>query len=168
MNDNSDKKDAVKIGITLSTQIITASLSMIAIIGAFITFVLNKKEVGSYYFACIGISFFFFVLSIFFGGKGIDKARKKGYEGIWDIEQTKNIFNYQAIAALLGIIFFLVSVLLSVKQSINIAQNTVIRDGSTFLQKTNQINHQIGILQKRINNLERIIYNNKTQKINKK
>jgi len=106
----SDKKDAVNIGVTLSTQIITASLTMIAVIGAFAAFVIDKRDVGLTYYLITGGAFFCFIISIVLGGKGIDKARKSGFAGTWTIDETKDFFNRQSIIALLGVILFSISI----------------------------------------------------------
>jgi hypothetical protein len=104
-----DKKDAVNIGVTLSAQLIAASLTMIALVGAFVTFVLDKREVGWGYPLVSGGAFVCFVVSIYLGGKGIDMARKKGFEGIWDISLTRSQFGRQASFAFLGIFLFIAS-----------------------------------------------------------
>ena len=88
-----NKKDAVNIGVTLSTQLISASLTMIAVLGAFATFIIDKREVGFLFYVLIGISFLSFIASIFIGGKGIDKARKSGFDGKWNLDDTKQPFN---------------------------------------------------------------------------
>jgi hypothetical protein len=112
-----DKKDAVTIGVTLSGQIITASLAMIAVVGTFAAFVIDKREVGPIYYLVTGVAFFSFVTSIFWGGKGIDKARKEGHAGIWEITSTKKEFDNQSKFALLGILFFSCSVFLGREKS---------------------------------------------------
>ncbi|WP_431244669.1 hypothetical protein ACQ9BO_10585 [Flavobacterium sp. P21] len=54
----SDKKDAVNIGITLSTQLIAVALAMIAVLATFVAYTIDKKEVGGLYFCTIGCAFF--------------------------------------------------------------------------------------------------------------
>ena len=105
-----DKKVAVNIGVSLSGQLITAALAMIAVIGAFATFSLDKREIGPSYYIIIGIAFLSFVISIFCGGKGIDKARVNGHQGIWEIKDTKDYFNWQGICCFLGIFFLAISI----------------------------------------------------------
>ena len=105
-----DKKDAVNIGVTLSSQIIAASLTMIAIIGAFTAFVIDKRDVGIGYYFLTGGAFSCSILSIILGGKGIDKARKSGFNGNWSIADTKSFFNWQSLVALLGVVLFAISV----------------------------------------------------------
>jgi uncharacterized coiled-coil protein SlyX len=89
---------------TISTQVISASLTMITVIGAFAVFIIEKREIGFWYYLTAGFAFFCFVISIFLGGKGLSG---KG------ANKTPNpYFNWQAITALFGIILFCVSVFL--------------------------------------------------------
>lgn len=89
---------------TISTQVISASLTMITVIGAFAVFIIEKREIGFWYYLTAGFSFFCFVISIFLGGKGLSG---KG------ADKTPNpYFNWQAITALVGIILFCLSVFL--------------------------------------------------------
>ncbi len=107
-----NKKDAVNIGVTLSTQLISASLTMIAVLGAFVTFIIDKRDVGLSFYILIGISFFAFIVSVVCGGKGIDKARKSGFDGNWNLDDTKKSFNLQALLCVLGLLFFILSIFL--------------------------------------------------------
>ena len=140
----SDKKDAVKIGITISIQIITASLTMIAVIGAFVVFIIDKREVGTAYYIITGFAFLSLVYSVFLGGKGIDKIRNNGFSGEWEISSTKQIFNRQACTALLGILLFCASVFMGEEKNIH---------------KNKNIDNQ----QKQINDLRKIISNKLAQ-----
>lgn len=89
---------------TISTQIISASLTMITVIGAFALFIIEKREIGFWYYLTTGLAFLSFVISIFLGGKGLSG---KG------INKTPNpYFNWQAITIFIGIILFFVSVFL--------------------------------------------------------
>ena len=89
---------------TISTQIITASLTMITVIGAFFVFVIEKREIGFLYYFIIGLSFLSFIISIFLGGKGLSGKGKS---------KTPNpYFNWQAITALFGVVLFCVSIFL--------------------------------------------------------
>lgn len=105
-----NKKAAVNIGVTLSTQLISASLTMIAVLGAFATFIIDKREVGVLFYVLTGISFLTFIASIIFGGKGIDKARKSGFDGKWRLDDTKQPFNRQALLCGIGLVFFILSI----------------------------------------------------------
>lgn len=100
---------AVNTGVTLSGNLISACLSMIAIIGATFLFVIEKREVGWLFYWLISLSFLMFILSIIYGGKGIDIARKKAYEGLLNLDFSKSKFNLQAIFCILGIFFCILS-----------------------------------------------------------
>ena len=109
----SNKKEAVNIGITLSTQLITASLTMIILIGTFSTFIVDKRDVGLFYYLLTFTAFILFILSLFYGGKGINQARRNGFNGRWQINDTKKYFNKQSSTALFGIIIFIISIFVS-------------------------------------------------------
>ena len=156
----SDKKDAVSIGITLSSQIIAASLTMIAVIGAFTAFVIDKRDVGLLYYFLTGGAFICAILSIVLGGKGIDKARKSGFNGTWSIDETKSYFNRQSIVALLSVILFSISVFVgeekkdTLNTKIEKQEKTIIQ-----LQKDKDKNLiQIKDLQFELNNLIKRVY----------
>ena len=100
---------AVNTGVTLSSNLISACLSMIAIIGAIFLFVIEKREVGWLFYFLISLSFIMFIFSIISGGKGIDIARKKAYQDILDLDFSKSKFNLQAIFCILGIFFCILS-----------------------------------------------------------
>ena len=119
----SDKKDAVNIGVTLSGQLITAALAMIAVIGTFATFIIDKRNVGFGYYLVSGGAFLSFVVSIYFGGKGIDKARKDGFTGNWNLDNTRAFFNNQSFTAFLGIALFAISVFLGKEKADDLKDN---------------------------------------------
>lgn len=87
---------------TISTQIITAALTMITVIGAFAVFVIDKRQIGTLYYLIVGIAFISFVVSIFLGGKGLSGKGKD--------KKRNPYFNWQAITALIGVAFFCISV----------------------------------------------------------
>lgn len=91
-------------GITISTQIISASLTMITVIGAFAVFIIEKRQIGPLYYWTSGLAFMSFVVSIFLGGKGIS--------GKGENKTPNPFYNWQAITALFGIILFCASVFL--------------------------------------------------------
>ncbi|WP_053990089.1 hypothetical protein [Mangrovimonas sp. TPBH4] len=133
----SDQKDAVNIGVTLSTQIIAASLTMIAVVGAFATFAIDKREIGIVYYLLTGGAFLSFVISIILGGKGIDKAREKGFIGSWTIADTKKLFDWQAKTALLGIILFSISVFNGQEKTVDLKMQIDSQENSINLLKKN-------------------------------
>src|SRR5690606_1047355 len=88
----------------ISTQIITASLTMITVIGAFAVFIIEKREINYWYYIIIGLAFACFILSIIFGGKGLSTEDSAiGYN---------KFYNWQTRTAILGIILFCVSIFL--------------------------------------------------------
>ncbi|QHS59925.1 hypothetical protein [Chitinophaga agri] len=114
---NEDKREAVNIGITISSQLISAALAMITVLGAFAVFIIDKREVHFWYYFLAGLSFISFVASIVAGGKGINKARVDGYSGNWYIHTTKDAFNWQALFCLAGLIFFITSIFIGKEKS---------------------------------------------------
>lgn len=103
------KRFALNIGVTLSSQLINASLSMLAIIGAMFIFIIDKRETSIGFYILIFISFFSFILSIILGGKGIDMVRKKSFKNKLGLKYSKKFFNNQAFLCLIGIIAALIS-----------------------------------------------------------
>jgi hypothetical protein len=99
-----DKRDAVNIGVNLSNQLITTSLALIAVVGAAMTFIMQQKEVGFWFYCCSIISFFSLLSSIFCGGRGINTARNNGFKGNWTISEGKDWFDWQAKLTLVGVI----------------------------------------------------------------
>ena len=97
----SDKENK---GTTISTTIISASLTMITVVGAFAVFIIEKREIGPWYYLTSGLAFVSFVISIFLGGKGIS--------GKGENKTPNPYYNWQAITALFGIILFCISVFL--------------------------------------------------------
>lgn len=136
-----NKRFAIDIGVNLSGQIINASLSMLAIIGALFIFIIDKRETSGFFYLFMILSFLSFVISIFFGGKGINKIREKSFNGKLELKSSKDFFNYQAILCLVGILTCLLSFI--------------------FTQKNNEDLNQIRVLNK---NLEKIIKSNTVQK----
>jgi len=119
MSNIEDKRSAVQIGITLSSQLIAAALAMITIIGAFVAFVMDKKVVGTLYYIFVGCSFLSFIISIYFGGKGINQAREDGFTANWNLANTKDQFNKQGIFSFLGIILFIISLFIGETKETN-------------------------------------------------
>lgn len=105
-----NKKASVEIGVTLSTSLMNASLTMITIIMALYVFIIEKREVNLlfYIFFCLG--FLCFIMSVYHSGKGIDKARKAIFSDNFSRHKTKKNYNFQAIFCFLGILFSLISI----------------------------------------------------------
>ncbi|MGV9012968.1 MAG: hypothetical protein ACOH13_10285 [Flavobacteriales bacterium] len=97
-----DKREAVLLGANLSNQLITTALALIAVVGAASTYIMDKREVNALFYVLLSLAFALQVLSIYFGGRGINKARSKGSDGDWDKGHTKDWYNRQATATLAG------------------------------------------------------------------
>jgi hypothetical protein len=108
-----DKRRAVEITVTLSSQLIAAALAMLAVEGALVTYALAERVVHPAFPWVISISFLSFAASIFVAGKGITEARDKGFEGKWHTLIGRNKFNWQAICLLIGLSLFAISAAVS-------------------------------------------------------
>ncbi len=104
-----DKRAAANITVTLSTQLMAASLAVIAVEGAIYTFVNDKRIPSGWFTVFVILVFFFFLLSIYMGGRGVNKLRKAVFDGTWTIDLVKNEFAWQAFLGVLGIICLFVS-----------------------------------------------------------
>lgn len=104
-----NQKEAINIGITLSTQLIASALTMITVVAAIIVFIVEKREVTATFYVITFLSFASFVTSIFFGGKGINAIREQGFNGSWSLNVSKRFFNAQAGLSLLGLLLILLS-----------------------------------------------------------
>ncbi|RZA01241.1 MAG: hypothetical protein EOP47_11405 [Sphingobacteriaceae bacterium] len=152
-----DKKDAVTIGVTLSSQLITAALAMIAVIGTFSVFIIDKREVGLCYTIIIGIAFISFIVSIICGGRGINKVREDGFTSNWNLKNSKKHYNRQAILCLVGIIFFIISVFLG-KEKSDISKQNLLKETETIKQlriSDSVTKKKIRLLELKIDSLEK-------------
>ncbi len=101
-----DKRVAVGISITLSSQLIAAALAMLAILAGYVSFALGQRQVGAMFYLSSCISFGLFTASIYSAGKAITRARDAGYQGNWSLTEGRMEFNVQATTCLFGIAAF--------------------------------------------------------------
>lgn len=120
-----NKRFALDIGVTLSSQIINACLSMLAIIGATFIFVIDKRETSIIFYILISLGFLSFIYSIIIGGKGIDIIRKKSFTNVLELDSSKTYFNQQAIFCLLGLFLCLISLFFTDK---NVNENKDLKE----------------------------------------
>ncbi len=99
---------------TISTQLITASLTMITVIGAFAVFIIEKREINFWYYIVVGTAFLCFVASIVLGALGISGKGKN--------RSPNPYYNFQAITAFMGILLFGVSIFLGKVKSDDLKQ----------------------------------------------
>lgn len=138
MSSEDDKRNAVQISITLSSQLITAALAMLTVEGAYVAYVLDKRVPEDYFGLVSMLSAIFFILSVFIAGKAITATRNAGFDGNWNLESGKGLFNLQALFNALGLFMLMGVVLLSgnSKQEDAIAKNIAssMRSLETVLQ----------------------------------
>lgn len=94
-----DKRAAVGIAINLSNAMMTASLAMITIEGAFFTFAIDKNQIGTTFWGLAISTFFAFIVSIYFGGRNIARLYNNGHKGNWEIA-TSYIITEQCLSGL--------------------------------------------------------------------
>lgn len=111
MNANQSKFEAVKIGISLSQQLITASIGLLTIIGGGVVYLVKIDNYNYITFIPLGISLIALLISISFGYVGISVARNNGFRDWWSINAGSKEFNKQTFFCLLGIFFFLLTTL---------------------------------------------------------
>jgi hypothetical protein len=99
-----DKREAVKMMATLSGQLVAAALAIIALGGGLTGYVLANRDVDSSFYVLAILTFVAFVLSIYFGGRGVSASSRSGYESKWDISASKSSYNTQAVSCIAGLI----------------------------------------------------------------
>lgn len=104
------KKDAALIAVNLSIQLITASISFIAITGGIVGFILTSKNANWIFNLLYFGAFTFFILSIVFGGKGIEFVKQKGDANDWKTRENgkSNWFAFQSIFIVGGVLCMIV------------------------------------------------------------
>lgn len=98
---------------SLSSQLISSALAMLALEGAFFTFIATQKQLNFCFYSLLTLSAFFFILSIFFGGKGINKLRGDIFYEKVNKQSGSPWFNLQAIISLFALFLFGISFLFS-------------------------------------------------------
>lgn len=111
MNLNQSKFEAVKIGISLSQQLITASIGLLTIIGGGVVYLVKNDNYNYFAFIPLVLSVIALLTSIYFGYMGISTARNNGFRGWWTINAGRRDFDKQTSFCLMGIIFFLLTTL---------------------------------------------------------
>jgi hypothetical protein len=151
-----------KTNTTISTQVITASLTMITVIGAFVVFIIDKRQVGTWYYLIAGLAFLCFVISIFLGGKGLSGKGKD--------KKPNPYFNWQAIMAVVGVVLFCISVFLGKEKPDTIDKKFIEQDRNIIdlkvrdtvkMKEIQQLNKDIDDLKKRVDKLEKTDLNNR-------
>lgn len=149
----------------ISTQIITASLTMITVIGAFAVFIIEKREINYWYYIIIGLAFICFILSIIFGGKGLStQDSTTGYN---------KFYNWQTRTAILGIIMFCVSIFFGkektneTEEKIEKLQKSTIENQTKvefYKKEFDELNSEVKVLRKVVDSIAKATVPNKVYK----
>lgn len=150
-----NKRFAIDIGVNLSGQLINASLSMLAIIGALFIFIIDKRETSILFYVLMAISFLSFVVSIFLGGKGINKIREKSFNDKLELKCSKNFFNYQAFLCIIGILTCLSSFIFTKKSDADLNQIKVLNENlEKIIENNYSQRNEIKLLENKIKTIE--------------
>jgi hypothetical protein len=105
-----DRRAASNITATLSSYLMTAALGVIAAEAVIVTFIFDKREHLTWFYLLSVVGLASSVASVCFGGKGIFKLTKRGFDGDWVIRTTGGHFNRQSWLALSGVVLVAASV----------------------------------------------------------
>jgi hypothetical protein len=105
-----DKRAAASMEVTLSSQVITAALAVMAVEGAFITYVLDKRQPGAAFYILTVLSALLLIFSILNGGVGVKRLTEAGFKGEWGSNDASNCFGRQSLACLAGVLLLFFAV----------------------------------------------------------
>jgi signal transduction histidine kinase len=105
-----NQRAAASIASSLSKLLISAGLTMLTILGAFVVIVLKDKEFSWLLIALSVLTLLAFLRMVYTGGQAISNLYHRVYRGEWSPEASKSDFNKQAIAALLAVLFFILTI----------------------------------------------------------
>lgn len=130
-----DRKAAVSMWVTLSSQVITATLAVLAVEGAFVTYVLDKRLPGAAFYIFVALSALALIFSILSGGVGISRLTVAGGDGNWDLRVGSTQFGHQSLACLAGVLLFFLALLFSggTKEDAQAKEVKVLQDKSLAL-----------------------------------
>lgn len=107
-----DARAASSLVTTLSGFVITAALAVLGAQAVVATFVIDRREHLTAFYAVSAVGAAALVLSIIFGGLGIDEIVVAGASGNWKYRTNGGKFNIQSILALVGAILVMASAFL--------------------------------------------------------
>jgi len=99
-----DERAAVAFSVTLSSQLISASMTTLAVEGAYVWYALGARETLSGFEVLAAAAAVGIATSIFAAGKGITAARNAGFAASWSTNAGKAQFNFQGIALLIALL----------------------------------------------------------------
>ena len=148
-----DKQTAVSLWVTLSSQVMAATLALIAVEGAFTTFVLDKRLPAFWFYLLVTVTLGLFIVSILNGGAGINRMTREGSAGRWCLKVGERYFQRQTIFCLLGVVLLFASLFCSgpTKEDSNAAEVKALRDA--IQTQDSRLNHAVSELQQLRNEL---------------
>lgn len=157
-----NKRFAIDIGINLSGQLINASLSMLAIIGALFIFIIDKRDTSTLFYVLMAISFISFIVSIFLGGKGINIIREKSFKGKLKLKYSRKFFNLQAIFCIIGILTCIASFIFTSKNEEDLNQikelnnnlENIIDSNSEQKNKIKSLENKIKLIEEKLDSIK--------------
>lgn len=108
-----DERAAVGFSITLSGQLIAASMAVLAAEGAFVWYALGSRLPGTWFIISAALTASLVAASIFQAGRGITKARNAGFRGAWNLNEGRWEFNSQAILLFVALLMLAITFSLS-------------------------------------------------------
>lgn len=157
MANDENKRAAAGILTNLSGFVITACLTMLAIEGGLIAFVLGNRIVGYAYYSLSVLAFVAFVISVVLGGLGITRTAEEIARDQWKLSIGSSHFNAQAGLAFAGLVLFLVSCFLATKP-IETETQRILINLQTSIENTTQSNlkqaEQLQALSQKVTQLE--------------
>lgn len=113
MASDEDKRTAVEFSVTLSGQLISAALAMLAVVGGYVAYVMCNRTPSPLFPWLSAAASIAFITSIFVAGKAITESRNAGFEGNWSLEVGRPQYNLQAVLCAVGLVCFAVSLFFS-------------------------------------------------------
>lgn len=107
-----DERDAVNMGVSLSSQLLSAAFALMGIIGGFITYILENKN-STFTYITFGGGLFLYACSIYQGSIGITVARNNGFLGSWKLDVSKKYFNRQSTYLVIGTLLLILTIFLT-------------------------------------------------------
>lgn len=159
-HDREDRRAAVNISVNLSSYLITAALTMLAVVGAFATYLLDKRLTNIYFWLAFGASILAFVASVFFGGRGTAKVYMKGHKGDWSLTVGSKYFDWQAKACIVGLLAFAALIFATspkeddTAQAIMKLQETLVEQLRTQQDNYRDLNRRVLQLQQQMDSLK--------------
>lgn len=120
-----DERAAVTFSVTLSSQLIAASMAILAVEGAFVWYALGSRVTRGGFVIGAALTAILIAVSIVQAGKGITKARNAGFKGSWDLGAGKKEFNAQAICLLAALMALAVTFSLAGRSRDTVLQGVV-------------------------------------------